>query len=115
LDLNQVVISCHYISPPGTIHLTIIFTTNDHANQPILTEARNYDLDGDRALETSPNRITCRLALEVRRSSSRWHVLKNRSLEEGDTSLMERNTAEHTLFRTSNFKTLPKDSVGSMR
>ncbi|PBP15600.1 putative dynamin GTPase [Diplocarpon rosae] len=41
-----------------------------------------------------------------------WHVLKNRSYEEGKCSLAERNIAENTFFRTSNFKSLSRDSVG---
>jgi hypothetical protein len=41
-----------------------------------------------------------------------WHVLKNRKFEERDYSLLERNASEETFFRTSNFKDLPKDTVG---
>ncbi|KAB8292144.1 hypothetical protein EYC80_007887 [Monilinia laxa] len=41
-----------------------------------------------------------------------WHVLKNRSFEEGASSLIERNESEATYFRTSNFKSLPKKNVG---
>jgi hypothetical protein len=49
---------------------------------------------------------------EVTAESIGWHVLKNRSFEEGDSSLMERNSVEQTFFCTSNFNTLPKESVG---
>lgn len=45
-------------------------------------------------------------------SNSGGIVLKNRNFEEGDTSLMERNAAEQTFFRTSSFKALPKECVG---
>ena len=39
-------------------------------------------------------------------------MLKNRTFEEGDASLDERNAAEAVYFRKSNFKDLPESSVG---
>lgn len=41
-----------------------------------------------------------------------WHVIKNRKFEESEFSIDERNLSEKTFFRTSNFKTLPKENVG---
>ena len=41
-----------------------------------------------------------------------WHVLKNRSFEEGASSFVERNASEATYFRRSIFKALPQVCVG---
>jgi hypothetical protein len=117
-------ITDHYISQPRTICLAVISATNDHANQPILTKVRKYDPDGDRTLGiiTKPDRLSAGSGSEKAFISLAqnedvffklgWHVLKNRSFEEGDSSLMERNSVEQTFFRTSNFNILPKESVG---
>ncbi|KAH6713320.1 dynamin family protein-like protein [Leptodontidium sp. MPI-SDFR-AT-0119] len=117
-------ITDHYISQPRTICLAVISATNDHANQPILTKVRKYDPHGDRTLGiiTKPDRLSSGSGSEKAFISLAqnedvffrlgWHVLKNRSFEEGDCSLMERNIAEDTFFRTSNFKALPKEAVG---
>ncbi|RFU29423.1 hypothetical protein B7463_g6944, partial [Scytalidium lignicola] len=117
-------ITDHYISQPRTICLAVISATNDHANQPILTKVRKHDPNGDRTLGiiTKPDRLPAGSGSEKAFISLAqnedvffklgWHVLKNRSFEEGNSSLMERNMAEKTFFRTSNFKTLQPDSVG---
>lgn len=41
-----------------------------------------------------------------------WHVLKNRTFEEANYALEERDASERKYFRTSNFKSLPQESVG---
>ncbi|KAH7420099.1 dynamin family protein-like protein [Cadophora sp. MPI-SDFR-AT-0126] len=114
----------HYISQPRTICLAVISATNDHANQPILTKVRKHDPHGDRTLGivTKPDRLSSGSGSEKAFISLAqnedvffrlgWHVLKNRSFEEGNCSLMERNIAEDSFFRTSNFKVLPKETVG---
>ncbi|PQE28022.1 hypothetical protein CJF32_00005775 [Rutstroemia sp. NJR-2017a WRK4] len=113
-----------YISQPRTICLAVVSATNDAANQPILREVRRVDSKGDRTLGiiTKPDRLPSGSGseskfLELARNEDvffklGWHVLKNRSFEEGSSSLMERNASEATYFRTSNFKTLPKENVG---
>lgn len=117
-------ITDHYISQPRTICLAVISATNDHANQPILTKVRKYDPHGDPTLGivTKPDRLSSgsgseKAFISLARNEDvffrlGWHVLKNRSFEEGKCSLMERNIAEDTFFRISNFKVLPKDTVG---
>ena len=114
----------NYISQPRTICLAVISATNDAANQPILRKVRNVDPKGDRTLGiiTKPDRLPAGSGseskfLELARNEDvffklGWHVLKNRSFEEGSSSLMERNASEATYFRTSNFKSLPKDNLG---
>ncbi|KAK6591868.1 dynamin family protein [Botrytis cinerea] len=95
-------ITDNYISQPRIICLAVVSATNDAANQPILRKVRNVNPKGDRTLARNED-VFFKLG---------WHVLKNRSFEEGSSSLMERNASEATYFRTSNFKSLPKDNFG---
>lgn len=113
-----------YISQPRTICLAVVSATNDAANQPILRKVRVVDPEGDRTLGiiTKPDRLSPNSGmeanfLELARNEDvefrlGWHVLKNRSFEQGDCSLEERNFAESTFFSTSNFKSLPVENVG---
>jgi GTPase SAR1 family protein len=113
-----------YISQHRTICLAVVSATNDAANQPILRRVRQYDPEGERTLGiiTKPDRLPAGSGmeskfLELARNEDvhfklGWHVLKNRAWEEGDSTLFERNAAEATYFRTSNFKSLPKEHLG---
>lgn len=117
-------ITDHYISQPRTICLAVIAATNDYANQGILTKVRRVDPQGERTLGiiTKPDKLSAgsgseKAFLELARNqdilfSLGWHVLKNRAYEEGASSLLERNISEATWFRSSNFKTLPRDCLG---
>ncbi|KAE8453918.1 hypothetical protein EG329_007694 [Mollisiaceae sp. DMI_Dod_QoI] len=117
-------ITDYYIEQPRTICLAVVQATNDYANQKILEKVRDVDPDGDRTLgvitkpdypsEGSPSQknfidlannedIFFRLG---------WHVLKNRSYEERDSSNEERDLAEETFFRTHAWKSLSSDSLG---
>lgn len=124
-DVDLVVeITDQYISQPRTICLAVVSGANDYANQKILTKVRAVDPDGDRTLGiiTKPDRLPPGSGseasfVELAQNSDimfrlGWHVLKNRTFEERDCSLMERNIAEDTYFRTSKFKCLPDDCVG---
>ena len=117
-------ITDQYISLPRTICLAVVSAANDHANQKILTKVREVDPEGDRTLGiiTKPDRLPSgsgseKAFLDLARNEDinfklGWHVLKNRTFEERDSSLMERKAAEDTYFRTSNFKCLLEDCVG---
>jgi hypothetical protein len=117
-------ITDHYISQPRTICLAVISATNNHANQSILTKAKKYDPDGGRTLGiiTKPDRVPSGSGSEEAFISLAknedvffklgWHVLKNRSFEEGSSSLEERNSSERSFFNQSNFKALSRESVG---
>lgn len=117
-------ITNHYISQPRTICLAVITATNDYSNQGILTKVRKFDPSGERTLGiiTKPDRLSAGSGAEqgyltLARNEDvflklGWHVLKNRSFEEGSSSFLERNIAETTFFRTSNFNKLPKENVG---
>ena len=117
-------ITDQYIKQPRTICLAVVSAANDYANQKILTKVRDWDHNGDRTLGiiTKPDRLdhgsgteSAFIGLAQNQDINfklGWHVLKNRKFSEKDYSLMERNAAEETYFRTSNFNCLPTDCVG---
>ncbi|MCJ1391418.1 hypothetical protein MMC18_004282 [Xylographa bjoerkii] len=117
-------ITHHYVSQPRTICLAVISATNDYANQGILTKVREVDPDGERTLGiiTKPDRLpqgsgSENAFLSLARNEDiffklGWHVLKNRSFEEGSSSFLDRNASEESYFNRSNFKVLPKECVG---
>ena len=117
-------ITDHYISQSRTICLAVVSATNDYANQGILSRVREVDPQGERTLGiiTKPDRLPAgsptesayiKLALnEDVFFKLGWHVVKNRSFEEGTSSFEERNASERSYFKRSNFKSLPKENVG---
>ena len=117
-------ITDRYISQPRTICLAVVSASNDYANQGILKKVRKVDPEGDRTLGiiTRPDRLPSgsgseQVFLGLARNEDiffklGWHVLKNRSYEEGSSSFEQRNMSEIGYFRTSNFSTLPKECVG---
>ena len=117
-------ITDHYISQHRTICLAVVSATNDYANQGILKKVRKVDPDGDRTLGiiTKPDRLSAgsgseKAFLGLARNEDiffklGWHVLKNRSYEEGSSSFKQRNLSETSYFRRSNFSNLPKECVG---
>ena len=124
-DVDMVAeITDQYISQPRTICLAVVSATNDYANQGILTKVRKVDPDGERTLGiiTKPDRLPSGSGSEsayIALASNQdvffklgWHVLKNRSFEEGAASFEERNASEATYFSRPNFKRLPSDCVG---
>ncbi|KAI0201806.1 interferon-induced GTP-binding protein Mx [Astrocystis sublimbata] len=117
-------ITDHYISQPRTICLAVVSAGNDLANQVILSKVREVDPQGKRTLGviTKPDMPPRGSSLEhsfieLARNKTEyfelgWHVLRNRKFEESASSLSERNHTETTFFRSSEFKTLPKEVVG---
>jgi GTPase SAR1 family protein len=117
-------ITDRYIKNHRTICLAVITATNDYSNQSILKKVRIVDPDGNRTLGiiTKPDRLypgsgSERAFLELARNEDvffklGWHVLKNRSPNEQNSSLKQRWTSETGFFSTSNFKDLPKENVG---
>ena len=113
-----------YISRPRTICLAVVSAANDYANQKILTKVRDFDPQGHRTLGiiTKPDALpkgsgSEKSFLELARNediefSLGWHVLKNRKFEEREFSLQDRNAAETTWLRTSNFTSLPHNCLG---
>lgn len=90
-----------YISQPRTICLAVVSATNDYANQPILNKVRQFDPKGERTLGiiTKPDRLppgsdTENGFLQLAKNEDifftlGWHVLKNRSFEEGQLLIQE--------------------------
>lgn len=124
-DVDMVAaITEHYIKQPRTICLAVISAKNDAANQQILKRVRVHDPHGDRTLGiiTKPDTLDKGSGGEeafIRLAKNEdvmfrlgWHVVKNRRFEEREFSLMERNMAEVSWFRSSNFKTLPRNHIG---
>ena len=113
-----------YISSPRTICLAVISATHDHANQGILNMIRKHDTLGNRTLGiiTKPDRLekdsgSEKSYMALSRNEEvflklGWHVLKNRSFSEGDTTFLQRNANETYFFNSSNWKTLPKEFTG---
>ena len=102
----------------------MVAATNDYANQGILTKVRKVDPAGERTLGviTKPDRLSpgsgmekafldlaCNEDIHFRLG---WHVLKNRSFEDGASSFFERNASEAACFQKSIFKTLSRDYTG---
>lgn len=124
-DVDMVTeITDHYIKQPRTICLAVVCATNDYANQKILEKVRDVDPDGDRTLGviTKPdgpsegsgsqkNFIDLANNMDIFFKLG-WHVLKNRSFEERDFSIEERDIAEATFFRTTSWNTLSPDCLG---
>ncbi|KAH7069204.1 P-loop containing nucleoside triphosphate hydrolase protein [Paraphoma chrysanthemicola] len=99
-------ITDRYISRPRTIIPAVVSATNEYANQGILTKARKVDPEGERTLGiiTKPDRLPSGSGSEsayinLARNEDiffklGWHMVKNRSFEEGASSFEERNALE---------------------
>ena len=117
-------ITHHYISQPRTICLAVVAGTSDYVNQGILTRVREVVPGGERTLGiiTKPDRLIKGSGQEksfvaLARNEDiffklGWHVTKNRAFEERKISLLERNASESTWLSLSNFKDLPRESLG---
>lgn len=115
-----------YINQPRAICLAIITAMNDADNQRVLTLVKKADPEGHRSLGiiTKPDTLPPgsgneKSFIELANNQNEkyffnlgWHVVKNRKFEETQVSFNERNRLEDSFFRDSNFKDLPKNSVG---
>lgn len=98
-------ITDHYITQPRTICLAVVSAKNDYSNQLILEKVREVDPDGNRTLGviTKPNTLPASSLSEagfIHLALNKdivfklgWHVLRNRTYEERDCSLEERDFA----------------------
>lgn len=124
-DVDMVAeITDHYISQSRTICLAVISATNDYANQGVLTKVRKVDPEGNRTLGiiTKPDRLIAGSGSETAYINLAknedvffklgWHVVRNRSFEDTNSTFLERNATEAFYFRKSNFNCLPKTCVG---
>jgi GTPase SAR1 family protein len=124
-DVDMVTeITDYYIEQPRTICLAVVCATNDYANQKILEKVRDVDPDGDRTLGiiTKPDgppegSVSQKNFIDLANNEDiffklGWHVLKNRSYEERDFTIEERDSAEETFFRTHAWNTLSASHLG---
>lgn len=124
-DVDMTVeITKSYISLPRTICLAVVSGAYDYANQPILNIVRQYDPKGERTLGiiTKPDRLPSgseseQSFLKLARNEDivfklGWHMLKNRSFEEGSFSTTDRNKSEANFFQTSIFRQLGAEQLG---
>ncbi|KAH8686006.1 dynamin family protein-like protein [Tricladium varicosporioides] len=117
-------ITQHYIKQNRTICLAVVSAATDYANQTILEKVREVDPKGHRTLGviTKPDVPPAGSGSEeayIMLAQNKdiffelgWHVVKNRHFNERNATLQERNSLEETFFRSSNWKALPKESVG---
>lgn len=113
-----------YISNKRTIILVVISAKNDYANQIVLKLCRRFDPNGSRTLgiitksdtllqggESERNFIDLALNRDIKFERG-WHLLKNRTDEQQNTTFRERNLSEHTFFSQGNYRDLPADMKG---
>ncbi|KAG9232806.1 P-loop containing nucleoside triphosphate hydrolase protein [Amylocarpus encephaloides] len=124
-DIQMVAeITRHYIESPRTICLAVVAASADYATQNILDRVREVDPNGDRTLGviTKPDMAEEGSGLEegfIKLANNEdiffklgWHVVKNRAFKETNSTLAERNAAEQTFFRTTNWRRLDPEAVG---
>ena len=113
-----------YINEKRTIMLAVISAKDDYANQGILTKCKEVDKDGQRTLGiiTKPDYLRSGSANEttwINLAQNNdiyfelgWHMLKNRTEDEIDSSFEARNTSERTFFSAGGYRSLPEGDKG---
>ena len=113
-----------YMGNPRSIILAVVSAKNDHNNQIVLNLARRLDKSGRRTLGliTKPDTLsegsnseTEFLNLATNRNINLrlgWHVVRNRSYEERESTPEARDQVEATFFQQSLWNDLPRETVG---
>ena len=115
-----------YMQNPRSIILAVVAATNDYQNQIVLKRAKQSHIDpkGARTLGiiTKPDQIPVGSEKEEAFISLAnnehiefelgWHVVRNRRYEERAEGTASRNRKEEEFFRTSAWKSIPRNSVG---
>ncbi|KJY02324.1 dynamin family protein [Zymoseptoria brevis] len=113
-----------YLKEKRTIMLAVISAKDDFANQGILKKCKAVDKDGHRTLGiiTKPDYLRAgspneNLWIDLARNKNiyfelGWHMLKNRSDEEIDSSFEARNSSEKAFFNAGQYRTLPDHDKG---
>lgn len=113
-----------YIQQSRTIIMAVISAKNDYANQIILQRCREVDPKGSRTLGiiTKPDFLTENSEneaawLDLARNRDiffelGWHMLKNRSDKEIESSFAQRNTSETAFFAKGKYRNLPSEMTG---
>ncbi|KAF2708220.1 dynamin family protein-like protein [Pleomassaria siparia CBS 279.74] len=113
-----------YMKNPRTIILAVISAKNDYANQIIIKHCKTIDPTGRRTLGiiTKPDYLTEGSAyqqswLDLAQNKDihfdlGWHMVKNRSEDEGNKSFAQRNKSERQFFSTGKYDDLPNECKG---
>lgn len=116
-------IALDYMKRPRTVILAVVSGGYDYANQIVLEMALNCDKGGSRTLGivTKPD-LASSTGLEdkfLRLVKNEdigldlgWHVLRNRTFEEGDHSADVRNRSEQDFFSQGKWSVLPRGMSG---
>ena len=116
-------IALDYMSRPRTIILAVVGGNSDSATQVVLKKALDCDIGGTRTLGivTKPD-LASNIGLEdefLRLASNNyikldlgWHVLRNRTPEETNSSAEIRNQTERDFFAKGKWSTLPSGTTG---
>lgn len=113
-----------YMNEKRTIMLAVISATDDYANQGILTKCKEVDKDGQRTLEfiTKPDYLRSGSANEttwinLAQNNDNyfelgWHMLKNRTEDEINSSFEAQNSSERYFFGNGGYRALPEGDKG---
>jgi len=113
-----------YIKEKRTIVMAVVSAKNDYANQIILKKCRDVDPKGHRTIGiiTKPDFLEAGSENEaswIELAQNKdiffelgWHMLKNRSDKEINTSFAERNAAEASFFGQGRYRDLVPGMVG---
>jgi hypothetical protein len=113
-----------YMKNPRTIILAVITAKNDYANQIIIKHCKDIDPHGRRIMGiiTKPDDLT-----EGSKNQQNWinlaqnkdvyfelgwHMVKNRSENEGDLTILQRNINERQFFSRGRYTDLPNTCKG---
>ncbi|EME83982.1 uncharacterized protein MYCFIDRAFT_187187 [Pseudocercospora fijiensis CIRAD86] len=112
-----------YIAEKRTIMLAVISAKNDYANQGILNKCKEVDAGGQRTLGiiTKPDylRTASSEATWINLAQNNniyfelgWHMLKNRTEDEMDSTFESRNASERAFFSSGQYRDLPDTDKG---
>ncbi|KAJ5556739.1 dynamin family protein [Penicillium frequentans] len=113
-----------YMKQPRSIILAVVSAKNDFANQIVLKLARDADPSGKRTLGiiTKPDTLIAGSESETMFVSLAknqdvefrlgWHVLKNMDMDQGQSTLAQRDLEEEDFFSHGIWKDLPSSLVG---
>jgi len=114
-----------YMQQKNSIILAVVYATNQISVQKVLKEMEKHDPLRERTLGVITKPDLCQPGLsneqsalhlarnnEPHKLSHGWHVLRNRSEDDSESSSESRDASEENFFRTSVWSSLPDTSLG---